>query len=183
MGGSVRQPSRHQGVRYRISTSSADTGESRVFLHLANSMLIGVTVGGGLVSNRSFAACAASSDSKRIIEAPVFSPSTRLRRRRARGRGAPLRAVLRGATGAWRPSSDRRVRSSYAGLSRQRRARHDRARRVAGSRPSRRYDRHMPQSRGLHHLDLVVSDLERSRKFYSELLRPLGWGACPRPRR
>ena len=49
-----------------------------MFLHLANSMLIGVTVGGGLVSNRSFAACAASSDSKRIIEAPVFSPSTRL---------------------------------------------------------------------------------------------------------
>lgn len=34
----------------------------------------------------------------------------------------------------------------------------------------------MPQSRGLHHLDLVVSDLERSRRFYSELLRPLGWG-------
>jgi catechol 2,3-dioxygenase-like lactoylglutathione lyase family enzyme len=34
----------------------------------------------------------------------------------------------------------------------------------------------VPHSRGLHHLDLVVSDLERSRKFYSELLRPLGWG-------
>jgi glyoxylase I family protein len=34
----------------------------------------------------------------------------------------------------------------------------------------------MPQSRGLHHLDLVVSDLERSRTFYSDLLRPLGWG-------
>jgi catechol 2,3-dioxygenase-like lactoylglutathione lyase family enzyme len=34
----------------------------------------------------------------------------------------------------------------------------------------------MPQSGGLHHLDLVVSDLERSRDFYSELLRPLGWG-------
>ena len=34
----------------------------------------------------------------------------------------------------------------------------------------------MPQSRGLHHLDLVVSDLPRSRDFYSDLLRPLGWG-------
>ena len=34
----------------------------------------------------------------------------------------------------------------------------------------------MPQSRGLHHLDLVVSDLERSSKSYSALLRPLGWG-------
>ena len=34
----------------------------------------------------------------------------------------------------------------------------------------------MPQSRGLHHLDLVVSDLRRSREFYSDLLRPLGWG-------
>ncbi len=31
------------------------------------------------------------------------------------------------------------------------------------------------QSRGLHHLDLVVSDLERSKSFYSELLRTLGW--------
>jgi glyoxylase I family protein len=34
----------------------------------------------------------------------------------------------------------------------------------------------VPQSRGLHHLDLVVSDLARSRDFYSDLLRPLGWG-------
>jgi glyoxylase I family protein len=34
----------------------------------------------------------------------------------------------------------------------------------------------VPQSRGLHHLDLVVSDLKRSREFYSDLLRPLGWG-------
>jgi hypothetical protein len=34
----------------------------------------------------------------------------------------------------------------------------------------------VPQSRGLHHLDLVVSDLERSRESYSDLLRPLGWG-------
>ena len=32
------------------------------------------------------------------------------------------------------------------------------------------------QSRGLHHLDLVVSDLERSKTFYSSLLRGLGWG-------
>jgi glyoxylase I family protein len=32
------------------------------------------------------------------------------------------------------------------------------------------------QSRGLHHLDLVVSDLELSRAFYSGLLRGLGWG-------
>ena len=31
------------------------------------------------------------------------------------------------------------------------------------------------QSRGLHHLDLVVSDLERSKSFYSELLGTLGW--------
>ena len=31
------------------------------------------------------------------------------------------------------------------------------------------------QSRGIHHLDLVVSDVERSRQFYSELLRGLGW--------
>ena len=31
------------------------------------------------------------------------------------------------------------------------------------------------QSRGIHHLDLVVSDLERSKRFYSELLRALGW--------
>src|SRR6476661_3518820 len=31
------------------------------------------------------------------------------------------------------------------------------------------------QSRGIHHLDLVVSDLERSKRFYSELLRGLGW--------
>ena len=39
-----------------------------------------------------------------------------------------------------------------------------------------KYDRRVPQSRGLHHLDLVVSDLTRSREFYSDLLRPLGWG-------
>jgi glyoxylase I family protein len=31
------------------------------------------------------------------------------------------------------------------------------------------------QSRGIHHLDLVVSDVERSKRFYSELLRGLGW--------
>jgi glyoxylase I family protein len=29
---------------------------------------------------------------------------------------------------------------------------------------------------GVHHLDLVVSDLERSKRFYQELLVPLGWG-------
>ena len=32
------------------------------------------------------------------------------------------------------------------------------------------------QARGIHHLDLVVSDLERSKSFYSTLLRGLGWG-------
>lgn len=31
------------------------------------------------------------------------------------------------------------------------------------------------QSRGINHLDLVVSDVERSKRFYSELLRGLGW--------
>jgi glyoxylase I family protein len=31
------------------------------------------------------------------------------------------------------------------------------------------------RSRGIHHLDLVVSDVERSKHFYSELLRGLGW--------
>jgi glyoxylase I family protein len=31
------------------------------------------------------------------------------------------------------------------------------------------------QSRGIHHLDLVVSDVERSKGFYSALLRALGW--------
>ena len=31
------------------------------------------------------------------------------------------------------------------------------------------------QSRGIHHLDLVVTDVERSKRFYSELLRGLGW--------
>jgi catechol 2,3-dioxygenase-like lactoylglutathione lyase family enzyme len=31
------------------------------------------------------------------------------------------------------------------------------------------------QSRGIHHLDLVVSDVERSKRFYSELLHWLGW--------
>jgi catechol 2,3-dioxygenase-like lactoylglutathione lyase family enzyme len=30
-------------------------------------------------------------------------------------------------------------------------------------------------SRGIHHLDLVVSDVERSKRFYSELLLGLGW--------
>jgi glyoxylase I family protein len=33
------------------------------------------------------------------------------------------------------------------------------------------------QSRGIHHLDLVVSDVARSKSFYSTLLRGLGWGA------
>jgi glyoxylase I family protein len=32
------------------------------------------------------------------------------------------------------------------------------------------------QSRGIHHLDLVVTDVERSKRFYSELLTGLGWG-------
>jgi glyoxylase I family protein len=31
-------------------------------------------------------------------------------------------------------------------------------------------------SNGLHHLDLVVSDIERSKRFYRELLQQLGWG-------
>jgi catechol 2,3-dioxygenase-like lactoylglutathione lyase family enzyme len=31
------------------------------------------------------------------------------------------------------------------------------------------------QSRGIHHLDLVVSDVDRSKDFYSGLLRGLGW--------
>ena len=31
------------------------------------------------------------------------------------------------------------------------------------------------QSRGIHHLDLVVTDVERSKRFYSELLGLLGW--------
>jgi len=31
------------------------------------------------------------------------------------------------------------------------------------------------QSRGIHHLGLVVSDVERSKRFHSELLRGLGW--------
>jgi catechol 2,3-dioxygenase-like lactoylglutathione lyase family enzyme len=30
-------------------------------------------------------------------------------------------------------------------------------------------------SRGVHHVDLVVSSIERSLPFYSELLRPLGY--------
>jgi glyoxylase I family protein len=34
------------------------------------------------------------------------------------------------------------------------------------------------QSRGIHHLDLVVSDVDRSRGFYSELLRGLGWSGA-----
>jgi glyoxylase I family protein len=31
------------------------------------------------------------------------------------------------------------------------------------------------RSTGIHHLDLVVSSLERSLPFYLELLRPMGW--------
>ena len=31
------------------------------------------------------------------------------------------------------------------------------------------------QSRGLHHVDLVVTDVEVSKRFYSGLLRLLGW--------
>jgi glyoxylase I family protein len=31
------------------------------------------------------------------------------------------------------------------------------------------------QSRGIHHLDVVVSDVERSKSFYSSLLQSLGW--------
>jgi glyoxylase I family protein len=31
------------------------------------------------------------------------------------------------------------------------------------------------QSHGIHHLDLVVSNVERSKAFYSALLRGLGW--------
>lgn len=31
------------------------------------------------------------------------------------------------------------------------------------------------RSTGVHHVDLVVSDLERSLRFYRELLGPLGW--------
>ncbi len=32
------------------------------------------------------------------------------------------------------------------------------------------------QSRGIHHLDLVVTDVDRSKSFYGTLLRSLGWG-------
>ncbi len=32
------------------------------------------------------------------------------------------------------------------------------------------------QSRGIHHLDLVVTDVDRSKSFYTALLRGLGWG-------
>jgi glyoxylase I family protein len=32
------------------------------------------------------------------------------------------------------------------------------------------------RSTGVHHVDLVVSSLERSLPFYQELLEPLGWG-------
>jgi catechol 2,3-dioxygenase-like lactoylglutathione lyase family enzyme len=31
------------------------------------------------------------------------------------------------------------------------------------------------RSTGVHHVDLVVSSIERSLRFYRELLRPLGW--------
>jgi glyoxylase I family protein len=31
------------------------------------------------------------------------------------------------------------------------------------------------RSTGVHHVDLVVSSIERSLPFYQELLRPLGW--------
>ena len=31
------------------------------------------------------------------------------------------------------------------------------------------------QSRGIHHLDLVVTDVKRSERFYAELLQGLGW--------
>ena len=31
------------------------------------------------------------------------------------------------------------------------------------------------RSSGIHHLDLVVSSIERSLPFYVELLRPMGW--------
>jgi len=30
--------------------------------------------------------------------------------------------------------------------------------------------------RSFHHLDLVVTDVGRSRRFYEELLAPIGWG-------
>jgi catechol 2,3-dioxygenase-like lactoylglutathione lyase family enzyme len=34
------------------------------------------------------------------------------------------------------------------------------------------------QSRGIHHLDLVVTNVERSKAFYSSLLRGLGWAGA-----
>src|SRR5438128_4359651 len=34
------------------------------------------------------------------------------------------------------------------------------------------------QARGIHHVDLVVSDVERSKAFYSTLLQSLGWSGA-----
>src|SRR3954462_14311610 len=38
-----------------------------------------------------------------------------------------------------------------------------------------RSDRHMQSFAGVHHVDLVVSSIERSLPFYRELLAPLGF--------
>jgi catechol 2,3-dioxygenase-like lactoylglutathione lyase family enzyme len=35
-------------------------------------------------------------------------------------------------------------------------------------------------SRGIHHIDLAVADVERSLAFYLDLLGPLGWEECVR---